>query len=357
VDRDRCEAGEDLQLGGLPAAGAEEERQDDHQVEAENTQPPDAGNDDLGARDGRTTVLHVLDNDKVASGGILSIVDVKGPNRDGVEVGIAPDRQSLLATVREGVQGTVGFTYTIDDGTMDKTAQDDGEVKLAIKTDDGSGKPELRESPPARAYSVTAGGVLEIAATPDWRDYDYGDPVVVEDVKASGDADVSVSSMGLIRFAAPPRSKGGVQTVSYKVTTGGRPGHGHAAGERGQGRSRDRGPRRPSRTCVGRSRWRDPRAAARQRRPGADGSNADAKLSVAGQVSPQGGLSVETDLESNVVRVRGTRPGTFFLTYRAGFGSAPRARARSGSTSFRRQARTTSRSRRPTPRLSMASRR
>ncbi|RJS45376.1 hypothetical protein D4739_03510 [Nocardioides cavernaquae] len=301
---------------------------DSHKTEAETTQPPQATDDELGARTGRTTVLNVLDNDLVASEGILSIVGLKGLNREGVEIRIAPDRQSLLATVADGVRGSVNFRYTIDDGTQGKTSQDDGEVTLQVKSDGGSGKPELRLNPRTREYYVAAGSVIEVAATPDWRDHDYGDPIVVEAVRSSGDAKVSTTALGLIRFEAPVGTRGGSQKVSYSVTTGGATTDGSfrviviPAGTRTE-------PAQAEPDVV--SGEVDGTITVRPLDndvPGADASDAGAKLSLGGRVAPVGGLEVETDLESGEVSVKGQRAGTFFLDYKAGFGAADRAAGR-----------------------------
>ena len=80
--------------------------------------PPVAEDDDLGIRNGRTTVLHVLDNDRAAAPSILVVNSIDaGSLPQGVSVQIAPDRQSLLATaVQPHRPATTAFSYTIDDG-------------------------------------------------------------------------------------------------------------------------------------------------------------------------------------------------------------------------------------------------
>ncbi|TCJ30188.1 Ig-like domain-containing protein [Nocardioides jejuensis] len=296
-----------------------------HKTEAKTTQPPQAKTDELGARDGRTTVLNVLDNDLIASDGILSIVDVKGVTRDDVHVRIAPDRQSLLATVDPGASGIANFRYTISDGTGKKTSQADGDVKLTLRSDNGSGKPKLRENAEAHSYPVAAGGVVEFAVTPDWRDKDYGDPVIVQSVKASGDLDVSTTALGLIRAEARPGSKGGIQTVSYTVTTGGTPSSGSVKVEVVPAGTRTEPAKAEPDVVSGEVNGPITVKPLDNDIPGADGSDAGAKLALAGRVTPTGGLDVDTDLESGEVTVTGSRPGTYFLDYRAGFGAAARA--------------------------------
>jgi hypothetical protein len=303
---------------------SQKDDKDAHKTEAETTQPPEANRDELGARDGRATVLNVLDNDLIASDGILSIVDVKGVTNDSVDVRIAPDRQSLLATVEPGASGTANFRYTISDGTGKKTSQDDGDVSLTLRNDAGSGKPELRKNAKSRTFPVAAGGVVEFAVTPDWRDYDYGDPIVVDSVKGTGDIEVSTTALGLIRVEVPPGTKGGREKVTYTVTTG----DGEVQGSADvqiipAGTSTEPAQAEPD-VASGEVNGPITVKPLDNDIPGADGSNPGAKLELGGRVAPTGGLEVETDLESGRVTVTGSRPGTYFLDYRAGFGAATR---------------------------------
>ena len=75
-----------------------------------------------GVRAGRTTVVHVLDNDSGPSGRPLAITAVGPPDEPGVTVTIAPDAQTILATVSAGLGTDAHFQYTIDDG-RGRTAQ------------------------------------------------------------------------------------------------------------------------------------------------------------------------------------------------------------------------------------------
>lgn len=298
---------------------------DDHKTEAETSQPPQAEPDELGARDGRTTVLHVLDNDRIATDGILSIVEVTEANQDGVDVRIAPDRQSLLATVSPGARGTAKFRYRIDDGTEGKTSQDEGEVTLHLRSDPGSGKPVLRDNAKVRTFPVTAGGVVEFAVTPDWRDPAYGDPVVVDSAKGTGDLRVSTTALGLVRVEAPAGSKGGVSRISYEVSTGQGSVEATVPVEVVPAGTRTLPAQAEPDVVSGEA---DAPIVVRPLDndiPGADGSEPGATLVLAGQVAPTGGLEVDTDLESGRLVVRGATPGSYLLDYNAGFGAAKRS--------------------------------
>lgn len=307
----------------------ERKESDDPDTErAANTQPPQAKPDELGARAGRTTVLHVLDNDTCASGGILAIVGIKGEFQPGVSVRIAPDRQTLLADLAPGITGAVSFGYTISDGTAGKTAQADGRVTLQVRGASGVGKPEPRQGFTGHPlYSVASGGTLEIPVTPDWRDREFGDPVVLSGLNADG-AETAITPQGLIRLQAPQVAGMAARSVriAYETSTGGeatgsgsvtvsvlpadgtrpvppRPEPDVAAGEVGGVISV-----RPLENDV----------------PGADPIDPGARLELGGAIAPKGGLAVETDRVSGIVTVRPSRPGVFTLDYLAGFGSAER---------------------------------
>lgn len=316
------------QISNWEAFREQPQEQDDantRKSEAETTQPPQATDDELGARDGRTTVLHVLDNDLIASEGILSIVEVKGVSNPAVEVRIAPDRQSLLATVSPGATGSATFRYTIDDGTAKKTSQDDGAVTLKLRGDSGSGQPELRPNAKARTFPLTSGGAVEFAVTPDWRDYAYGDPIVVEAASASGDARVSTTALGMIRVESPPGSTGGSQKVDYKVTTGGAAVTGSVAIDVVPAGTRTVAAQAEPDVVAGEVDAPITVKPLDNDIPGADASDPGAELVLASRVAPAGGLEVDTDLESGRVTVTGSVPGTYLLDYNAGFGAAPRS--------------------------------
>jgi hypothetical protein len=299
-----------------------------HKSDAETTQPPKANPDDLGARDGRTTVLHVLDNDLIASDGILSIVDVKGVSRDDVEVRIAPDRQSLLANVAAGASGKVSFRYTIDDGSEKKTSQDDGEVTLTIRNDHGSGTPVLREHAEPRTYPVVAGGVIEFPVTDDWRDRAYGDPIAVSSVRANGGATATTTATGLVRVAPSAGSKGGPQKLSYTVTTGDGDSQGTVTVDVVPAGTRTVSPQTGMDVVSGEVGGTIVVEPLDNDVPGADGADPGARMVLAGPVEPTGGLTVDTDVESGRVTVHAPAPGTYLLDYQAGFGAAKPADGR-----------------------------
>ena len=65
------------------------------------SQPPTAKPDNLKARPGRTSKLHVLDNDTDAAGSVLAIApdDLSRPDMSGVTASVAADGQSIDVAV------------------------------------------------------------------------------------------------------------------------------------------------------------------------------------------------------------------------------------------------------------------
>ncbi len=131
----------------------EEERQGDQR-------PPVANPDTLGARPGRTTVLHPLDNDTAPGGRLLSIRSVERVSGAGSQATISPDGQTVQLSLPQGASGRVSFLYFIDDGREGKTAQ--ATVTVPIRQPGENGDPRLRLGFEPRRWTVPAGGVLDV---------------------------------------------------------------------------------------------------------------------------------------------------------------------------------------------------
>lgn len=288
--------------------------------QAKSVQKPKAKDDKLGVRAGRTTVLHVLDNDSAPQQSVLSVVSVGKPSTKGVQATIAPDRQSILLTADDIAQGKkASFSYTVDDGVKGKAGQDEAKVKLQVKGDGGSARPTLRDHYTPAAYHVAAGASLEIPVTGDWRDKTYGDPVTVQSPKAAG-GQVSVTPEGLVRYTAAQSTRG-VQKITYQASTGGKATKGKISVDV-VGGDKTAPPHAQDDVAEGsQGSWITVRPLDNDV-PGADPTDLDAELTLAGDVPPKGGLEVQTDRSTGVVRVRGKAPGTYHLSYSAGFGAA-----------------------------------
>ena len=315
------------QVADWPALKPKKNQNNDDKKDTDPTEkaPPEAVKDELGGRAGATTVLHVLDNDRAPKDDILSITAVKNSNPQ-ITVQVAPDQQTLLATINQGVTaGVFPFTYTIDDGEK-RNATAHGVVELTARSaqDDGHGKPELRDSyteKDAIVYPVSAGSTVDIPALVDWRDKTYGDPVVFVPGSATADkGSVTITPDGLLRFSAP-KGESGPATISYQVTTGGEASPGkvdvtiYAAPDTAKPKAQpDVASAQVGSAFTVRPLDNDV--------PGADPIDPEAKLQLAGNVTSSAGLDVKTNLNTGVLTIEGSRPGTYLVPYDAKFGDA-----------------------------------
>ncbi|HKD99228.1 MAG TPA: Ig-like domain-containing protein [Micromonosporaceae bacterium] len=280
------------------------------------TLPPKAVDDTLGARPGRTTLLHVLDNDSDPSGAILAIAGVTAPDNAHVHLAIAPDGQTVAAQIPNGA-GTVHFKYTVSDGKLTATAN----VTVEIRGPGDNKAPETYPGFKPRTWTVPAGGHLQIPVTQDWRDYD-GDPVgLVNAAVLAGSA--STTPDGAIDYIAP--AKGGTQVIRFAVTDS------IAAPVTGtvtvvvQPPTATNAVAPTTQPDVARGQVRQPITIhpLDNDLPGADPSDPSAKLQLAGDLASPAGTTVTTDLETGAVVVTAARPGAYSLTYKVAFGNAP----------------------------------
>ena len=198
--------------------------EDDEEEEQEEEQqgdqrPPVANPDTLGARPGRTTVLHPLDNDTAPGGRLLSIRSVDRISGQ-AQATISPDGQTVQLTLPPGAAGRTSFVYYIDDGRDGKTAH--ATVTVPIRQPTENTDPRLRLGFEPRRWTVPAGGILDVPVLPDWRDRADGDPIVVTGADTDGGvrsgADARPTASGQLRVTAPP--VGGPLEVTYTVSDG-----------------------------------------------------------------------------------------------------------------------------------------
>lgn len=286
------------------------------ETRARDDQPPNAAPDTIGARPGRTTVAHVLDNDAESIGRILSIVGVTQPG-GGANATVSPDGQTVLVTLPEQATST-SFEYTIGNGVATATAR----VDVQVRAENVNEPPALRPGAERHTFAVASWGTLVMPALGDWRDPD-GDPVVLESVRADGEK-IGLTADGRITFTAGRSDETKVVPVAYAVSdgrsdavTGGLDlkvlAHNATAGDapitepdavRGQ----------VGQPIVVRPLGNDV--------PGADPLNPRAVLELASRVEPVDGLEIETDLKSGEVLITAREARTYFLEYTAKFGAA-----------------------------------
>lgn len=292
--------------------------------------PPEAKPDTYGARAGRATVLHPLDNDSAPNGRLLSIVGVDQPSGD-ASATISPDGQTIVLTMPSEARDT-SFDYYIDDG-RNQTAS--ATVQVNVRGDAQNEPPALRDSFESRKWRVAAGNSVNIPVLADWRDDDDGDPLVLdsavvlgEDGTAATGVVARTTSDGRVRFTGS-RNGGDSYQVEYAVSDG-------RSSPVTQTLSFDVQDKFDLESFPAIAEPDVVRGEVGQPikirpllndLPGSDPSTAEAELALGGKIAPQTGVSIKTDVENGIVTFSATKPDTYFVDYNASFGNAKLARA------------------------------
>ncbi len=298
---------------------AEDENEENN--ESQQRRPPKARPDRFGARAGRTSVLHPLDNDSAQKGRLLAITGIEKPGLPGSSATISPDGQTIQLTLPQDATGSTRFRYYISDGV---NRQVSSEITV---TPPRSGPPQLREGfKDDTVHRVPANGTLELPVLGDWRDPADSDQLTVSNVQVLGAGTASgiarVTSSGRVRFEAP--EKGGDARLSYTVTDGTGASTDQTLRVVVQDKdARDTFPATANDDVVtgevGRAIEVRPLA---NDQPGSDPVNPQARISLAGKVNGPRGVEVSTDTADGSLSVRAAKPGTYFLEYEAAYGLA-----------------------------------
>ncbi|MBW3085760.1 hypothetical protein KEM60_01968 [Austwickia sp. TVS 96-490-7B] len=287
------------------------------------TQPkaPKAVADDYGVRPGRTSVLHVLDNDSDPGGQVIAVSSVTAPSDQRARAVVSPDGQSVQVTTPSEM-GVVTFSYTLTDGRgQNSTAQ----VTLRPRAPEDNEPPNLRFGHQPRSYAVPSGGNIVIPVLADWRDDKDNDPVALVSATSPG-LQVSVTKDGRVDVSGAVGA--GRHEITYVV---------------GDGRGTTQGKLDVEVLPVGSTSATPPTAmpdfAAGQvgrpvvirpldnDLPGADPTSPSARLRLAGDIAAPEGATVTTNRSAGTVTITATHPGTFFMSYSAAYGDAPMAKS------------------------------
>ena len=285
------------------------------------TMPPKAVADVLGARPGRTTVLHVLDNDSDPAGGSLAITAFGPVDDTSATLQGSPDAQTISVTLPPTATTDVHFSYTIENLAGIQASAD---VTVQIHPfDTPDGPPALLPTAKPPVLSVAAGGTISYPVLGDWRDPD-GDPLVLLDATVDPSmGSATTTTDGHVVFRAGQTA--GAAAITYTVSDG-------------QGAS-PTGPLSvtvlsPDDTAAIPAVAQPDVVSAIVDKPvvihpldndvpGADATNPQASLTLAGVVASPAGATVVTDIPTGALTFSASRPGIFQLTYGAAFGSAP----------------------------------
>ncbi|MCP2263724.1 Fibronectin type III domain-containing protein [Promicromonospora thailandica] len=155
--------------------------------------PPQAKDDAMGVRPGRTTVLDVLGNDLDPDGDVMTAAVKTGPAAD-VRVARVLDGAALQADVPATASGTVSFDYTVDDG---RGGTAEATVRLRVVPLSENAPPEPKGEPVLR---VAQGGDATIKVLPFWRDPDGDDLVLSSATTADPTDEVRFRPDGTVEF-------------------------------------------------------------------------------------------------------------------------------------------------------------
>ncbi|QIK75400.1 Ig-like domain-containing protein [Nocardioides piscis] len=302
----------------------EDQDQKNDEQSSGDKRPPKAEPDNYGARPGRASVLHPLDNDSAPEGRLLSIVDVDQPGA-GARVEISPDGQSLVLDLPEKARD-IAFDYYIDDGRSNFSAH--ATVRVDVRAGAVNAPPRPREGHRPQKWRVPADGTMSVPVLGDWRDDRDSDSLVLDSatvVGGSQDGAVArTTADGRVRFTGS--REGGAQfQVSYAVTDG-RSAPVEKTLTFDVQKRLDRATFPPvAEPDVVRGEVGTPikiRPLLNDL-PGSDPGSPNAELALGGRLPGQAGTEIKTDLESGLITLVAARPGTYFLDYDAAYGNAP----------------------------------
>ena len=203
-----------------PEDESDDEQQDalQEQVEAaqaERDQPnraPEAADEDLGVRPGRTTLLPVLDNDSDPDGDLLTL-SLRGPDTVlGGSARLVRGGTGVQLDVPADATGSAELPYEVSDGRGGTAV---ATARVTVRTPDENGAPEqLRRS----TAVVRLGGTVTARVLQDFRDPD-GDDLVLEQATATTADAVRFQPDGTVVFADAGLAPGR-KTVELVVSDG-----------------------------------------------------------------------------------------------------------------------------------------
>jgi hypothetical protein len=151
--------------------------------------PPEAEDDEFGARPGRANVLPVLLNDTDRNADPLAITSVSPPPATVGRVEPVENNQKLQFTPRSDATGTVTFSYTVDDG---HGGQDTAKVSVTLVD---AGVNHAPEQVRTTRTTVAQDGHATVETLDDWVDPE-SDPMYLDSATANAPARVGAEASG-----------------------------------------------------------------------------------------------------------------------------------------------------------------
>ncbi len=271
---------------------------------------PDAQDDDFGVRQGRATLLPVLDNDQDEDGDVLTVADTD-PSQLSASVGtldLVDGGRALQYTPAPGFTGGFSFHYTVTDGRSG--GEDTATVHVTIHASAVNAAPvQNRES----QTDVEAGQTATYNVLQDWIDPD-GDGIYLDSVTPSTSNDVSFTPDGEISFTAKSGELGS-RTVDFVVSDGSKKAQGTLEVD-----VKAKGSLKPvavpdfAEATLGRALTLDPLEN--------DESPSGASLDLVSADPGDTPLEISVDEDAGTLRITGTQTGTYYFTYQLAAGSS-----------------------------------
>lgn len=173
---------------------------------------PTAVDDHFGVRPGRSTVLHVLQNDTDPDGDVLTITDVSPVPASQAELQLVEGGRAIQFTPRDGLSGTISFRYSIDDGRGGTSA---AQVDATLRQQDQNEAPAATRSSTAQ---TEVGQSVTYNVLNDWQDPD-GDDLSLVSATATTDDDVRFKPDGDVTFTSKT-GQAGSKEVRVTVSDG-----------------------------------------------------------------------------------------------------------------------------------------
>lgn len=280
-----------------------------------------ANPDTLGARPGRVTTLHVLDNDKTIAGTVLTVNGVYGLTSSQASVTVAPDHQSVLISLSDSASGSVTFQY--DDTNGAAKPSNKALVTVPIVPIGTNAAPVLRSGFTEPGWSVPANGVVTIPVLGDWRNYANGDPPALaaltpQSVHLPGASAIATTNGDIVYTAGKDP---GTDTIKYSVVDGDKASPATLS-ITVQGATAKATPPIAHddfvQATVGRAARFFPLA---NDLPGSDPLTSNATLGIAGVIKGTAGLIVDPPAPDGSVTVTPTAPGHYKLVYQDSYGA------------------------------------
>ena len=178
---------------------------------SEEQHPPQAVDDDLGARPGTATVLPVLMNDIDQDGDVLTAVLRDVP--EGVKLSLAKEGRAIRIEVPADAKGPITFTYQAFDGV---DVSNVATVTVNLRSENENSAPRrVRDS----QVNISERASASYSVLADWVDPD-GDPIYLQQASAENSLEMTWRPDGYVSLKDLGKGGPGRRAVNLTVSDG-----------------------------------------------------------------------------------------------------------------------------------------